>query len=110
MIDNCRQAVYGYDQRVEVFGSAGAAMADNDTVNTAKIYTSENTQMDKIPLFFLERYMGSYEVELKEFFACLHEDRQPIPSGEDGLKDVLIAFACKKSLEENRPVKLSEFE
>lgn len=102
IIDNCRQAVYGYDQRVEVFGSAGCAIADNDTVNTAKIYTAENTSMDKIPLFFLERYMGSYEVELKEFFACLREDRQPIPSGEDGLADVLVAFAAKKSLEENR--------
>jgi len=110
MIDNCRQAVYGYDQRVEVFGSKGAAMADNDTPNTVKIYTAENTSQDKIPLFFLERYMGSYEVEMKYFFDCLSKNVQPFPSGDDGMAAVVLAMACSKSLKENRPVKISEIQ
>lgn len=108
LVDNCRQAVYGYDQRVEVFGSKGAAMADNDTPNNVKIYSSENTTQDKIPLFFLERYMGSYEVEMNYFFDCLSKNVQPLPSGEDGMMAVVVAMAASKSLKENRPVKISE--
>ncbi|MHA1871587.1 MAG: inositol 2-dehydrogenase, partial [Promethearchaeota archaeon] len=57
LIDNSRQAVYGYDQRVEVFGSKGLALADNDLPNSVKIYDDQNIHTDKIPYFFLERYM-----------------------------------------------------
>lgn len=108
VVDNCRQAVYGYDQRVEVFGSKGAGIADNDVPNMVKIYTADNTQQDKIPLFFLERYMGSYTAELNYFFDCLRKNEQPYPDGNDGMQDVLVAMAAKKSLDEKRPVKLSE--
>jgi len=57
MIDNSRQAVYGYDQRVEVFGSKGCAIADNEPSNTVRLYTPENIKEDNIPYFFLQRYM-----------------------------------------------------
>lgn len=108
IIDNSRQAVYGYDQRVEVFGSKGCVLAENDTPNAVRIYTAENTSMDKIPFFFLERYMVSYASELQYFFNCLQNNQDPSPNGEDGLQDVLVAIAAKKSLEENRPIKISE--
>jgi len=81
LIDNTRQAVYGYDQRVEVFGSRGCAMADNEATNTVKIYTAECTNIDKIPYFFLERYIESYANELKFFFNCLKEGKEPRPNG-----------------------------
>ncbi len=108
LIDNTRQAVYGYDQRVEVFGSRGCAMADNEATNTVRIYTAECTNIDKIPYFFLERYMESYANELKYFFECLRSNKEPRPNGEDGLQNILVAMAAQKSYEENRPVKLSE--
>ena len=108
IVDNSRQAIYGYDQRVEVFGSKGCAMADNDTPNTVRIYTSDHTTTDKIPYFFLERYMGSYATELQTFFDCLRNNKEPAPGGEDGLQDVLVAIAAQKSLKEHRPVKISE--
>jgi len=108
IIDNTRQAVYGYDQRVEVLGSNGCVVADNEATNTVRIYTAECTNIDKIPYFFLERYMESYEIELKYFFDCLRDDKIPFPTGEDGLQAVLIALAAQKSYEENRPVKISE--
>ena len=108
VIDNTRQAVYGYDQRVEVFGSKGCVVADNEATNTVRIYTAECTNIDKIPYFFLERYMESYAIELKNFFECLRNNREPLPNGEDGLQNVLIAKAAQKSYEENRPVKVSE--
>ncbi len=108
IVDNSRQAVYGYDQRVEMFGSKGCAVAENEKVNTVSIHTAESSSTDKIPFFFLERYIGSYENELKEFFECLRSNKEPSPSGEDGLQDVLVAVAAKKSMDERRPVKISE--
>ncbi len=110
IIDNSRQAVYGYDQRVEVFGSKGCVLADNDTPNTVRIYTTENISTDKIPHFFLERYMDSYAVELQSFFNCLQNNEEPSPTGDDGLQNVLVAIAAKKSYQERRPIKISEID
>ena len=110
IIDNSRQAVYGYDQRVEVFGSKGCVLADNDTPNTVRMYTPERTSMDKIPYFFLERYMDSYAAELQSFFNCLQNDQEPSPTGNDGLQNVLVAIAAKKSYQERRPIKISEID
>jgi myo-inositol 2-dehydrogenase/D-chiro-inositol 1-dehydrogenase len=108
VIDNTRQAVYGYDQRVEVFGSKGCVIADNEAINTVKIYTAECTNIDKIPYFFLERYMESYKTELQAFFEYLRNNQEPTPNGEDGLQNVLVAMAAQKSFKENRPIKISE--
>ncbi|MFO8017581.1 MAG: inositol 2-dehydrogenase [Promethearchaeia archaeon] len=108
IIDNSRQAVYGYDQRAEVFGSKGCARADNDTPNTVEVYTAEKTKKDKIPYFFLERYMGSYATEIQSFIDCILEDKDPKPDGWDGLQNVVVAKAAQRSFEENRPVQLSE--
>ncbi|MFX1386851.1 MAG: inositol 2-dehydrogenase [Promethearchaeota archaeon] len=110
IIDNTRQAVYGYDQRVEVFGSKGCVVADNEATNTVRIYTAECTNVDKIPYFFMERYMESYSTELNYFFECLRNNKEPKPNGEDGLQNVLVSLAAQKSYEENRPVKISELE
>ncbi len=108
IIDNTRQAVYGYDQRVEVFGSKGCLIADNEATNTVRIYNAECTSVDKIPSFFMERYMNSYYSELKYFFDCIAKNGDPKPNGEDGLKNVLVALAAQKSLEENRPIKIAD--
>lgn len=110
LIDNTRQAVYGYDQRVEVFGARGCVVADNEATNTVKIYTAECTNIDKIPYFFLERYMESYKAELQYFFDCLEKNKDPHPNGNDGLQNVLVAMAAQLSYDENRPVKLSELQ
>ncbi len=108
LIDNSRQAVYGYDQRLEVFGSKGCLIADNAASNTVRMYTTECIQSDKIPYFFLDRYLQSYANELRYFFDCLQQGKPPKPDGEDGLKAVLIALAAQKSFKEKRPVKISE--
>ncbi len=110
MIDNSRQAVYGYDQRVEVFGSKGCAIAGNESTNTVRLYTAEKTNEDNIPYFFLERYMKSYASELQYFIDCVRDNKEPSPNGDDGYQTVLVAKAVQKSYEENRPVKISEIE
>lgn len=108
VIDNSRKAVYGYDQRVEVFGSAGVASADNNYPNTVAVGDARRVSRD-LPLnFFMERYTESYIAEMKTFIVCLLEDRTPPVTGIDGRIPVVIGLAARLSCRENRPVKLSE--
>jgi myo-inositol 2-dehydrogenase/D-chiro-inositol 1-dehydrogenase len=107
-IDNSRQAVYGYDQRVEVFGSGGCVTADNNYPNTATISDARRVHRD-LPLnFFMERYVESYVAEMKAFVACVVNDTPPPVTGLDGRIPVVMGYAAKRSLAEGRPVKLDE--
>lgn len=108
VIDNSRRAAYGYDQRVEVFGSRGAAAADNDYPNTVVVSDENGVGRDKPLHFFLERYNEAYVEETKMFIDSVLHDR-PLPvEGIDGLQAELIALAAKRSVKLGRPVKLSE--
>lgn len=108
IIDNCRRAVYGYDQRLEVFGSKGMAQAENNFPNNHKLYTESGVSSD-LPLhFFLERYDASYNQEMKEFIDALVSGGKMPVDGNDGLMSIAIGLAAKKSVKENRPVKISE--
>ena len=108
VIDNCRRATYGYDQRVEAFGSLGQVAIGNDTDSTAVISNGEGVTAEKPKLFFLERYMQAYVAEVSAFIDAVVNDKEVAVSAEDGLKPVLIGLAAKKSLAENRPVRISE--
>ncbi|MDD2447483.1 MAG: inositol 2-dehydrogenase [Tissierellia bacterium] len=110
VIDNSRRAAYGYDQRVEVFGSLGAVTVNNDTDTTAILHTKEGIVSEKPKYFFLERYKDSFISELREFFDAIINDTDTPVTGMDGLKPVLIGMAAKKSYEENRPVRIEEIE
>lgn len=107
-IDNSRQAVYGYDQRVEVFGSKGMLQANNVTTDNVTLFTGDAIQSAKPEYFFLERYMGAYVSEMQAFVRCILEDKKVPVTGLDGLQAIKIAYAAKVSLQENRPVRLSE--
>jgi myo-inositol 2-dehydrogenase / D-chiro-inositol 1-dehydrogenase len=107
-IDNSRQAVYGYDQRVEVFGSKGSVSADNNYPNTATISDAQQVHRD-LPLnFFMERYVESYVAEMQAFVRSVIDDTPPAVSGLDGRTPVVMGYAAIKSHAENRPVKLVE--
>jgi myo-inositol 2-dehydrogenase/D-chiro-inositol 1-dehydrogenase len=108
VIDNSRQAVYGYDQRVEVFGSKGSVSVTNDHPNTAEISTAEGIVRDKPLNFFLERYNDAYVEETQMFIECIEHDKQIPVDGNDGLQAERIALAAKMSRQLGRPVKISE--
>ena len=108
VIDNSRKAVYGYDQRVEVFGSKGVAIADNDLPNTVKLYNEAGVSGEKPLYFFLERYKGAFIDEMVSFIDAVQNNRPVAVSGEDGLENMYAALAAGKSLKEGRPVKISE--
>lgn len=108
VIDNSRRAAYGYDQRIEVFGSLGAAMAANDTPTNVTIMNGDGVTTDKPLYFFLERYMQSFRDEMIQFVDAVLEDKPTPTTGTDGLNSILVALAAKKSVQEGRPVKISE--
>lgn len=107
-IDNSRKAVYGYDQRVEVFGSAGMVQAQNNMPDSDVYYSADGVHSAKPLYFFLERYMESFIAEMKEFAHSVQQNTTPPVVGMDGRIPVLMGIAAKKSYLENRPVKLSE--
>jgi myo-inositol 2-dehydrogenase/D-chiro-inositol 1-dehydrogenase len=109
-IDNSRKAIYGYDQRVEVFGSDGMVQAHNNTPDNDVYFNVDGVHSAKPLYFFLERYMDSFIAELKDFVQSVQENTTPPVVGMDGRFPVLIGMAAKKSYQENRPVKLTEIE
>ena len=108
-INNSRKAVYGYDQRLEVFCSNGTALADNERETTILQGGPDGFKSARLPFFFIQRYAQCYVDEVREFVECVRENK-PVPTtGEDGRKAVVLGYAAWRSLHENRPVKLSEF-
>ena len=107
VIDNSRQAVYGYDQRIEVFGSKGCITADNEKANNTMLYTVDGVVSEKPLWFFLERYNEAFIEEAKDFVnACLNDEETPV-GAFDGLQPVKIAIAAKKSWQQGgAPVKV----
>ena len=110
IIENSRKAVYGYDQRVEVFGSKGTAMADNNTPTSMVVYNESGTIRDKPLYFFLERYEAAFIDEMKAFVNAIQEDKTTAVSGKDGLAPVLIALAAQESLKRGKPEKVDSVE
>jgi myo-inositol 2-dehydrogenase/D-chiro-inositol 1-dehydrogenase len=108
VIDNSRKAVYGYDQRVEIFGSKGMACADNNYPENHRYFAGDGVH-SSLPLnFFMDRYLEAYANEMKIFCNAVVNNLQLPVSGKDGLMSVAIALAAKKSYLEHRPVKLDE--
>jgi myo-inositol 2-dehydrogenase/D-chiro-inositol 1-dehydrogenase len=107
-IDNSRQAVYGYDQRVEAFGSGGMITIANNPANATIYSSATGVVMENPTYFFLERYLDSYAAEMSEFVKAIMNGK-PVPvTPEDSRKPVVIAMAANRSLREGRPVKISE--
>jgi len=107
-IDNSRKAVYGYDQRVEVFGSDGMIAVSNNTPDTAVVSDAKGVHSPLPLFFFVERYADSYIAEMRAFIECIQQGRIPPVTGIDGRIPVMMGYAARKSYEENRPVRLCE--
>lgn len=108
VINNSRKAVYGYDQRVEVFGSKGMVCADNNFPDNHKYFHAAGVE-GSLPLnFFMDRYIEAYANEMKIFADAIANNKSIPADGQDGLMATAIALAAKKSVVESRPVLISE--
>jgi myo-inositol 2-dehydrogenase/D-chiro-inositol 1-dehydrogenase len=107
LINNSRRAVYGFDQRVEVFGSKGMLQTTNQVETGLLRWSNDGTaQQDRLKLFFLERYADSFRIELDDFLNAVSEGRQPSVTGEDGRKALILADAAQKSAESGKAIRL----
>ncbi|MBX3256469.1 MAG: inositol 2-dehydrogenase [Chitinophagaceae bacterium] len=108
VIDNSRKAVYGYDQRLEVFGSKGMAKAENNTPDNVIQFDDKGGQ-SALPLhFFLERYEKAYQSCIQTFVDCVLDDKPSPVDAHDGLMATAVGLAAGISLKEGRPVKIEE--
>src|SRR5690606_2723731 len=108
VIDNSRQAVYGYDQRAEIFGAAVAFEAQNNTPHNTLHSTAQGVQSAKPLYFFLERYMDAYVREVNAFITAIQQE-QPVPvTGHDGRMATVLGLAAWQSYREGRPVAVAE--
>jgi myo-inositol 2-dehydrogenase/D-chiro-inositol 1-dehydrogenase len=103
VIDNSRQAVYGYDQRVEVFGERGSLQANNQPQHGVVHLDQTGTKHANPLYFFLERYQSAYIAEMEAFYHAWLENKSSPVSAHDGLQALRIAMAAKHSLESNQP-------
>jgi myo-inositol 2-dehydrogenase/D-chiro-inositol 1-dehydrogenase len=106
-INGSRRAVYGYDQRVEVFGSEGMVISNNQTPTSITRFSNQQTDVkDPLYSFFIDRYEDAYNLQLTSFIENVLGNKPVSPNFEDGKKAQLLAEAAQKSLELGKPVLL----
>ena len=105
-ISNSRRAVYGYDQRIEAFGSKGVLFANNPTPTTVSGIDANGAMADKPYDFFLERYADAYRCELAHFLDVIDGKAKPLVTGDDGKRALALADACNESMKSGRMVEV----
>lgn len=107
-IDNSRKAVYGYDQRIEIFGSEGCITVENKKPTGVIVNGANDIRSDKPVFFFIERYREAYLAEMEEFIKCIQENKEPSVGGFDGKISVQMGYAAKESLTKGSFVKITK--
>lgn len=108
VISNSRRATYGYDQRIEVHGSAGMVSAENQRPVSIEVAGAQGYTRPPLHDFFMTRYTEAYAAEIATFIAAMAGTGKAEPSGEDGLIALALAEAALKSVAERRVVRLAE--
>jgi len=103
-ISNSRRCVYGYDQRIEVFGAAGMLRAGNATETRVESADAGGFHTEPALPFFLERYDAAYRHETDDFVRALAGKPHALPGARDGVRALQLADAAEASLKEGRAV------
>ena len=106
VIANSRRSGFGYDQRIEAYGSAGMARAGNVTESTVQVWNQDGAQADRFQNFFLDRYAAAYRAEMDHFADILTGAAAPKIGFADGIAALALAEAAGQSLQSGRPVAL----
>ncbi len=106
-IDVSRNAVYGYDIRTEVLGSDGGLVIGKLQQTSTLVMTRDGVTHDTVP-YFMERFGDAYAAEIRDFVDALVNDREPSVTGVDARAATALGIAATRSLDEERPVLLSE--
>ena len=107
IITNSRHCSFGYDQRVELFGSKGMLISGNKNLNETEVYTKSNTAQKKpLQYFFIERYKEAYKMQLNDLSKFIKKNVNPLSTFEDGRRALILAIAAKQSLKTKKQIKI----
>lgn len=106
-IENSRRAVYGYDQRLEVFGSKGSLQAGNVQPTFVQLWNAEGIRHEKPQPFFPERYPEAYANEVIHFFDSIAAGKTPEVGGNEGKYSLALADAATKSAQTGTLIKVT---
>lgn len=106
VIQNSRRASYGFDQRIEVFGSKGTIALDNVSLTQTRLADREGYRSPGLPEHFPQRYADAYRSELSSFAEAVEAGRMPEPGAEDGLNSLILANAAAESARTGAPAKI----
>ena len=106
VIANSRRSGFGYDQRIEAFGSAGMVRADNVLESTVEVWTEDGARADRFQNFFLDRYAAAYRAEMEHFAEVIVGKVAPAVGYGDGVAALALAEAAAGSLASGGPVSL----
>jgi len=107
-INNSRRAVYGYDQRVEAFGSKGMVISNNQTPTSIESFTETSTSSKQPVLhFFIERYAQAYKDQFNHFIECINNNNKPKVTFEDGRSALIIANAAYESHKQKKTIEIT---
>jgi myo-inositol 2-dehydrogenase / D-chiro-inositol 1-dehydrogenase len=109
VIENSRQAVYGYDIITEVFGERGKLVVHAERKTPLRHYREGGSEEDHFH-FFMDRFRDAFQAELDSFFACIQEGRPTTPGSVDAVEALRIGIAATRSLKEGRVVHLKEIQ
>lgn len=107
VISNTRRSGYGYDQRIEAYGSAGTLRADNVLMSTVSTGSEHGWASDALQNFFLERYAEAYRREMRHFVEILRDGETPLAGYRDGVASLVLAEAAELSVKRNAPISVS---
>jgi myo-inositol 2-dehydrogenase/D-chiro-inositol 1-dehydrogenase len=107
VISNTRRSGYGYDQRIEAYGSAGTARVDNVLMSTVSTVTERGSASDALQNFFLERYKEAYRREMRHFVDILRDGQHPAAGYRDGVASLVLAEAAALSVQRNAVVSVA---
>ena len=107
-INNSRRAVYGYDQRVEIFGSKGMVISDNQTPSSLQKFTNKITKaQEPIHYFFIERYKEAYKIQLQVFIDNILNNKPPAANFDDGRNALIVANGALESYQSGKFIKIN---
>ncbi len=108
-INNSRTSTYGYDQRVELLGSAGMVISENRRADELRRYSAARSEAAAPYLdFFIERYREAFDAEIDAFVTSVEQGEAPQVGFEDGRRALILAEAAMKSAVEGRSVNVGE--
>jgi myo-inositol 2-dehydrogenase/D-chiro-inositol 1-dehydrogenase len=105
-VNSSFRAVYGYDQRIEVFGEKGMLISQNRQPTALMRFGADGIRQDPLFHFFVERYAEAYAAELDHFISAVEQGTPPAIGFDDGRRALAIAYAAMESAKSGRPVAL----